>query len=338
MPTSLDKPSEQSRTRSPGAQLELPHVRVDLGGHAEGPGQDVPLGVDGRLRLGHLAVAHALLGQAVVVGDLGHLPVGEDVGPRIARHWPAPGRPGPRRRRPGPWRSAWSPCPAGRRWPGSRARPRCWPPRRPRAGPPTVGARSKACSSVSTATRAATSPPTWPPMPSATAKRFGRSSGMSWLIVRTRPTSVAEPDRSTVTGRPRRPSSRSGAGRPCPAASRLLDLLGVDERAVGRAEVLDPELVVAPEEAGVQRRGVDVLGHGDAATGRAPDRQLVVEVVGLPGVLGRLHHLEVELPAAALLGAVGRPRRRTLLAPLLSAAPSASCGWWPGSSRPTRPG
>ncbi len=44
----------------------------------------MPLGVDGRLLFGHFAVAHPLLGQAVVVGDLNHLPVGEDVSPRVA--------------------------------------------------------------------------------------------------------------------------------------------------------------------------------------------------------------------------------------------------------------
>ena len=46
--------------------------------------------------LGHLAVAHPLLGQAVVVGDLGHLALGEDVGPGVAdvgqrQHVPALG-------------------------------------------------------------------------------------------------------------------------------------------------------------------------------------------------------------------------------------------------------
>ena len=68
----------------PGAQIELPHVGLHLGGHAEGAGEDVALRVDGRLRLGHLAVAHPLLGQAVVVGDLDQLALGEDVGPRVA--------------------------------------------------------------------------------------------------------------------------------------------------------------------------------------------------------------------------------------------------------------
>ena len=65
---------------------------------------------------------------------------------------------------------------------------------------------------------------------------------------------------------------------------------------------------------GVQRRRVDVLGHGDAAPRRAPDGQLVVEVVGAPGVLRRLDHLQVQLALAALLGG----------AATLAAAPAAA--------------
>ena len=64
-------------------ELQLPHVGLDLGGHAEGAGEDVALGVDGRLGLGHLAVAHALLGQAVVGRDLDEPAVRVDVGPRV---------------------------------------------------------------------------------------------------------------------------------------------------------------------------------------------------------------------------------------------------------------
>ncbi len=66
-----------------GTQLQLPHVGFHLRGDAEGAGEDVPLGVDGRLLLGHFAVAHPLLGQAVVVGDLGHFAPGEDIGARV---------------------------------------------------------------------------------------------------------------------------------------------------------------------------------------------------------------------------------------------------------------
>ena len=66
------------------AQLQLPHVGFHLGRDPEGPGEDVPLGVDGRLLFAHLAVAHALLGQAVVVGDLGYSAPGEDIGAGVA--------------------------------------------------------------------------------------------------------------------------------------------------------------------------------------------------------------------------------------------------------------
>ncbi len=79
-----------------GAQRELPHVGLDLGGNAEGAGEDMALGVDGCLLLCHFAVAHPLLGQAVVVSDLRQLAPGEDVGPGVAdvgqgQHVLAPG-------------------------------------------------------------------------------------------------------------------------------------------------------------------------------------------------------------------------------------------------------
>ena len=66
-----------------GAELELPHVGLHLGRYPEGPGEDVALGMDRRLLLRHLTVAHPLFGQAVVGGDLGHLALGEDVGPGV---------------------------------------------------------------------------------------------------------------------------------------------------------------------------------------------------------------------------------------------------------------
>ena len=118
------------------------------------------------------------------------------------------------------------------------------------------------------------------------------ASGRSWLEVRTRP--VRWPSRSEnghVTSRT--PWHRPGAGRPCPVGS-AADLLGVDQGPVGGPEVLDPQLVVLPEKAGVEVRGVGVLGDRYSAASRAPYGHLVVEVVGAPRVLGR-HHLEAEL-------------------------------------------
>ncbi len=82
-PTSLDRPSEQRTKPVARVQLELPHVGVHLGGDPERPGQDVPLRVDRGLLLGHLALAHPLFGQAVIVGDLGQAAAGEHVGPRV---------------------------------------------------------------------------------------------------------------------------------------------------------------------------------------------------------------------------------------------------------------
>ena len=84
MPTSLVSPSLQSSSRSPRLHVELPQVDVDLGADTERPGEDVAVRVDLGLGLGHLAVAHPLLGQAVVGGDLADLAARHEVGPRVA--------------------------------------------------------------------------------------------------------------------------------------------------------------------------------------------------------------------------------------------------------------
>ena len=261
-----------------GAQLQLPHVGLDLGGHAEGAGEDVALGMDGRLLLGHLAVAHALLGQAVVVGDLGELAAGEDVGPGVTdvgqrQHVPALG-------------------PAHQRHGGER---------RPHAAEVGVGL--------------ALVPDRGVGLREGLAQPLDRRRPLEGLLERLdgdprrhlaadvaahavgdrvevraleRQVLVDGADPPDVGGRSRpqhrqRETSKTvepiWSRSPLPEPHGLRDLLGVDERPVGRAEVLDPELVVAPEEAGVERRRVDVLGHGDPAAGRAPDGQLVVEVV-----------------------------------------------------------
>ena len=60
--------------------LDPPQVDGDPRGHAEGAGEDVPVGVDGRLGRGQLARPDHLLGQAVVGGDLGQLSFVEAVG------------------------------------------------------------------------------------------------------------------------------------------------------------------------------------------------------------------------------------------------------------------
>ncbi len=83
IPTSLLSPSEHRRTRSPVCSSSS-HMSVSTSEDTpRARGQDVTLGVDGRLGLGHLAVAHPLLGQAVVLGHLDQAPAGEHVGPRV---------------------------------------------------------------------------------------------------------------------------------------------------------------------------------------------------------------------------------------------------------------
>src|SRR5665811_1820893 len=66
------------------------------------------------------------------------------------------------------------------------------------ANPDPVGWRPNAALSSSIARRDATSPPAWPPIPSATANRLEVARAKSWLEERTRPTSEADPDRRTV--------------------------------------------------------------------------------------------------------------------------------------------
>ena len=69
-------------------------------------------------------------------------------------------------------------------------------------------------------------------------------------------------------------------------------LAAVEVGAVGRAEVLDVELVVAGEDAGVDLRRVVVV-EGDLAAGGPPDRELVAEGVDLARHVGRFEHGEL---------------------------------------------
>src|SRR5579862_6397715 len=97
-------------------------------------------------------------------------------------------------------------------------------------------------------------------MPSATAKRSGSSRATSWLEVRTRPTSDADPDRRTVIAPPAPRSPRHLKDGPpylheVAAADlrRFGDALGVHEGAVRRAEVLHVDATVLAEQPRVHR-------------------------------------------------------------------------------------
>ncbi len=63
---------------------ELPRVDLDVGLHAQGPGDDRALGVDPGLFPGELALPDHLLHQAVVVGELEQLAVLQPVDPGVA--------------------------------------------------------------------------------------------------------------------------------------------------------------------------------------------------------------------------------------------------------------
>src|SRR5580700_1423523 len=136
-------------------------------------------------------------------------------------------------------------------------------------------------------------------MPSATAKRSAASSGRSWLTLRTRPTSVAEPERRTVTWPPRTRLTHLKNVTLAQALG-LRDLLRVHIGAVGRTEVFNPQLVVLTEEPSVKSGRVDVVGRGNTTTGRSPDGELVIEVKGLSLMLRGLDDAQIQLFAFRL--------------------------------------
>ena len=66
-----------------GVEIQLPHVRFDMVGDAEGAREDVPLRMDRCFRLRHFPLPHPFFGQAVIVGDLRHFATGVHVGPGV---------------------------------------------------------------------------------------------------------------------------------------------------------------------------------------------------------------------------------------------------------------
>src|SRR5664280_2027662 len=113
--------------------------------------------------------------------------------------------------------------------------------------PAPVGWRPNATPRASMASREATSPPAWPPIPSATANRLGDSTARSWLTDRTRPVSVAEPDRRSVISLPH---FEHGAAHLQKVTlfelGALADAHGVHPGAVGGTQVLRPQVTVQP--------------------------------------------------------------------------------------------
>src|SRR4249919_3310805 len=132
------------------------------------------------------------------------------------------------------------------------------------------------------ATALATSPAACPPIPSATAKTWATARTLSSLPGRTRPGSVAVPQRSSAISRPDR---RAGSRRLQDGVAHL-DLVArpqhgrpgqastVDVGAVGRPQIFDEDAVVPAEHPGVERRRERVVGDGHVAAGGAPDREL----------------------------------------------------------------
>src|SRR5580698_9654053 len=111
-------------------------------------------------------------------------------------------------------------------------------------------------------------------MPSATANKRPISRALSWLSERTRPTSVATPERTRVT-----------TWSPRDLEHRLTDLnqvplgelgdpgqpLGVHERSVRRTKVFHVEMIVTPVDPRVLHRRVGVPGGGQSTAGGPAD-------------------------------------------------------------------
>src|SRR3954452_1515316 len=118
-------------------------------------------------------------------------------------------------------------------------------------------------------------------------------SWLSWLAVRTRPTSVAEPARRVVvTGRAPRWSCELHDGVAhlqlvAPLHDhRTLHLLAVEVGAVGGTEVLHEQLTVAREDPRVDLARVGVV-QGDLAAGRAAHGELLRQGEGAALLGGR---------------------------------------------------
>ena len=172
-------------------------------------------------------------------------------------------------------------------------RPPGWPP-----GPPSprpCGARRSLGRTrlprASTAVWEATSPAAWPPMPSATANRGAATRSWSWLVARTRPTSVAEPARSSVIGGSlgqledwscRPGGGPLGAAPPEPAT--LWSLRKVPLVEPRSSTKYSP---VPPEDPGVELGDERVVGQGTPQPGGPSDGQLLAQLEGLAGPLGR---------------------------------------------------
>ena len=136
--------------------------------------------------------------------------------------------------------------------------------------------------------RAATSPPRWPPIPSATAARSLRRQG-EVLVGGPQVAGVRGGRRpQRLIGRPRGPCCRPSPGPRAgdgPGSSRRSSF---SQRAVGGAEVLDPELAAAPEDTGVDRGGEGVVVERHGAAGRPADGDLVAQLEDAPAPLGRI--------------------------------------------------
>src|SRR5665213_4288944 len=125
------------------------------------------------------------------------------------------------------------------------------------------------------------------------------STARSWLTERTRPVSVADPERRRVIS----PTDlEHGAADlqeiPLLQLGPLVDPHGVHPRAVGRPEVLHPRVAVEPEQACMQIGGVRVVVDRDPASRCTANGHLLAHVVDAAALVVGSDDMELEGPTA----------------------------------------
>ncbi len=140
--------------------------------------------------------------------------------------------------------------------------------------------------------------PSRPPLrrpPDRPCRRPRRRGGLarrssSWLLERTRPTSVAGPGSQLDHRRTSMVVLPIWSLSPLRMAAAAGDLPLVEVRPVGGSEILHVEIAVTPEDPGVQLGHEGVVGDRHPAAAGPPDGDLVAERELLAPVIGRLDH------------------------------------------------
>ena len=156
----------------------------------------------------------------------------------------------------------------------------------PRASPRRAR-RAARSSSAAAARREAISPAWAPPTPSATAKSGGSQTNVSSFCGRRRPVSVSALARPVLTPRPCRSVWPMRTTSPAVQQPRRRHPRAVDERPVGRADVLDPEAVGPRLEQRMTRRDEVVAVEPDRVLAAAAEPCRHLQLDGRSPTAGR---------------------------------------------------